>query len=88
MPAGQDLVLQEELERQRERSRENVGPERSRTMEWATEELRRSGMAERAVKAGEPAPDFALRNVRGEEIRLGDLLGRGAVVLAFYRGGW
>ena len=27
-------------------------------------------------------------NGRGEEIRLGDLLGRTAVVLAFYRGSW
>ena len=40
------------------------------------------------MHVGDRAPDFALPNVRGEEIRLGDLLGRGAVVLAFYRGGW
>jgi hypothetical protein len=42
----------------------------------------------RPLAAGERAPDFTLPNVRGEPVRLGDLLARSAVVLAFYRGVW
>ena len=57
-------------------------------MDRETAALVATGAAGRAAKAGEPAPDFALPNVRGDEIRLGDLLGRAAVVLAFYRGAW
>ena len=34
------------------------------------------------------APDFSLPNVRGEEVRLSQLLAKGPVVLTFYRGGW
>ena len=78
--------LRAELEAQKARSR--LTPEQRERAARAVEDLRRSGIAGRAVHVGDRAPDFALPNVRGEEIRLGDLLGRGAVVLAFYRGGW
>ena len=63
-------------------------PESARLFAEANEALRRTGIVERAVKTGDLAPEFALAGVGGETIRLGDLLGRGAVVLAFYRGGW
>jgi len=42
----------------------------------------------RPLRAGDRAPDFELANIRGDAVRLGDLLGRGAVVLVFYRGVW
>jgi peroxiredoxin len=54
----------------------------------APERLRAAGVGAAAAGPGERAPDFALPNVRGETVRLGDLLGRGPVVLAFYRGVW
>lgn len=80
--------LEAELNRQRELSRRKVGPEIASAMAEATARLTASGIADRVLKAGDRAPEFALPNVRGERIGLGDLLGRGAVVLAFYRGGW
>ncbi len=80
--------LEAELARQREASRKRVGSEIAAVMAEATAKLAASGIGERVPKVGERAPDFELPNVRGEEIRLGDLLGRGAVVLSFYRGGW
>jgi peroxiredoxin Q/BCP len=38
----------------------------------------------KAIDIGDPAPDFSLRSHTGEEVSLGDLLGRGYVVLFFY----
>lgn len=63
-------------------------PEQIVVIDRMVEALNREGYRERAPKVGETAPDFVLPNVRGEEIRLGDSLGRNAVVLAFYRGAW
>lgn len=82
------MSLRDELRERKEASRERMPPGVFETIGGFVEELRASGIADRAPKPGERAPDFALPNVRGEEIRLGDLLGRGAVVLAFYRGAW
>lgn len=47
-----------------------------------------SGIAQRALKAGDHAPDFRLHDARGGFVRLKDLLGAGPVVLSFYRGRW
>ena len=54
----------------------------------ATEDLRNSGILDRTVKVGDKAPDFSLRNTRGQEITLADQLSKGPVVLGFYRGRW
>ena len=54
----------------------------------ATEDLIRSGIVERARKIGDQAPDFTLPDATGEPVRLADLLGRGPVVVTFYRGTW
>jgi hypothetical protein len=80
--------LADALREQRVRSAESMTPAQLAAVERMIERLVRDGLVERARRAGEQAPDFALPEVRGGEIRLGDLLGRGPVVLAFYRGGW
>jgi len=36
------------------------------------------------LKVGDRAPDFALQDQKGETVKLGDFLGKKAVVLAFY----
>ena len=50
--------------------------------------LIRSGIAGKAKKVGESAPDFTLPNPNGELVSLSDLLSRGPVVVTFYRGTW
>lgn len=51
-------------------------------------DLAASGITERALKAGDRAPDFALLGVDDRTVRLSDLLRDGPVVVSFYRGGW
>jgi hypothetical protein len=57
-------------------------------MHRATEELRRSGQAERALGAGACAPPFALPNQDGQIIDSADLLASGPLVVTFFRGHW
>ena len=58
------------------------------TFAQTTTELVRSGIAERALHEGSKAPDFSLPNVRGEQVRLSEVLQKGPAVVTFYRGGW
>ena len=53
-----------------------------------TQDLIASGIANKSVKQGDKASDFALPNVNGETVQLSQLLAKGPVVLIFYRGGW
>jgi hypothetical protein len=76
------------LDEHRRRSAENRPPELTARVDAFRERLAKSGIADRALGVGDVAPDFTLPDALGRGIRLGDLLGRGPVVLAFYRGGW
>jgi peroxiredoxin len=57
-------------------------------MHRATDELMASGAAERALKAGDRAPQFALKDANGREIASQELLAKGPLVVTFYRGVW
>jgi peroxiredoxin len=57
-------------------------------MDAETSRLAASGLAARALKVGNTAPDFILPDVHGEPVRLRALLDKGPVVVVFYRGGW
>jgi len=54
----------------------------------ATEDLRRSGVAGRALKIGDTAPNFTLHNVEGVAVSSAMLLEQGPLVVSFYRGVW
>lgn len=57
-------------------------------MRRATAELTASGLHERAKKVGEMAPTFSLKDQDGNEVSSADLLAKGPLILAFYRGAW
>jgi peroxiredoxin len=57
-------------------------------MHRATAELAASGAAALALKAGDQAPEFTLKDAQGREVSSRDLLTRGPLVLTFYRGVW
>lgn len=66
----------------------NVPPSVIETMHRATAELIASGQAERALKAGDKAPAFTLKDPDGNAVSSAALLARGPLALSFYRGVW
>jgi len=82
------MTLREQLDAIRGQSRAKRPSEWLAVMDRALDELRRSGLAEQSLGAGDRAPAFALPNGSGQIIRSADLLARGALVVSFYRGGW
>ncbi|MGC1304477.1 MAG: peroxiredoxin-like family protein [Caulobacteraceae bacterium] len=65
-----------------------VPPEVRALIKRATDDLIASGQAERALRAGDRAPDFNLQDPDGAWVSSRDLLARGPLVLSFYRGVW
>jgi peroxiredoxin len=82
------MLLKTELERFRTDFMATAPREVREAMARADLDLAASGLVERALKAGDVAPEFALPQVRGGIVRLSTLLAEGPVVLSFYRGGW
>jgi len=82
------MTLQEQLDRLREASKARIPAEARAIMERSVGDLRASGIMNRIVKVGQPAPDFTLPNAGGSHVRLADLRAGGPVVLSFYRGRW
>jgi peroxiredoxin len=66
----------------------NVPPSVIETMHRATSELIASGAATRALKAGDKAPAFTLKDPDGNLVSSADLLADGPLVISFYRGVW
>jgi hypothetical protein len=57
-------------------------------MQEEAERLAQSGIAEKSLKLGDKAPGFSLPDIQGHLIASETLLGRGPLVISFYRGGW
>jgi peroxiredoxin len=77
-----------ELDRIREQSSKSAPADRLQAYEQGIEEVRKSGVTDRALKVGDRAPDFELANATGKTVKLSELTARGPVVLTWYRGGW
>ncbi len=61
---------------------------RQRLIDRSVRALAASGLVERAIHEGQPAPGFELPDARGQVIRLDEVLASGPVVLLFFRGVW
>jgi peroxiredoxin len=66
----------------------NAPPQVHATMKKATDALIASGQAERALRAGDKAPEFTLEDPDGNSVSSAELLAKGPLVLSFYRGVW
>ena len=66
----------------------NVPPSVIETMHRATKELIASGAARRALKVGDKAPAFTLKDPDGNDVSSTALLAQGPLVVSFYRGVW
>lgn len=58
------------------------------TMHRATAELKASGLADKALKIGDRAPEFSLPNQDNIQVNSADLLRGGPLVVSFFRGHW
>ena len=65
-----------------------MSADESAVVEQAAELLRRSGIADRAVKVGQAAPDFTLKDEGGSSVSLTQTREKGPVIVTFYRGVW
>lgn len=82
------MSLNEHLEQMRQASWGRWPKEMLDVVLHARDELARSGIVDRILQIGDQAPDFSLPSSLGGMVRLSDLLRRGPLVLAFYRGHW
>ncbi len=82
------MTLKTALDQFRAEILTKVPPDIAETMEKATLQLTQDYASKPLLQVGDRAPDFELPNALGKNIRLGDRLQQGAVILTFYRGGW
>jgi hypothetical protein len=82
------MSLKDELTSLREKAQAKRPPEIVASMHRAVDELRASGAPERVLKVGDRAPHFALPNGDEQIVDSATLLGRGPLVVTFYRGRW
>ncbi len=82
------MSLADKLAATRTASAGRIPPDRQVIMERATEDLRKSGILERIVPVGRPAPAFELANHDGRRVSSAELLAGGPLVLSFFRGSW
>ncbi len=67
---------------------ERTDPAIAQVMQAQAQALADAGLLDRALRAGDIAPEFALPDQAGRVVSLRELLARGPVVLTFFRGGW
>jgi peroxiredoxin/ketosteroid isomerase-like protein len=83
-----DMSLTQTLAIAQEIAGKALGPETHGTLVAARNGLVASGVGKHAIRSGDAAPDFVLGDHDGRQVRLGELLAEGPVVLSFYRGSW
>jgi cytochrome oxidase Cu insertion factor (SCO1/SenC/PrrC family) len=82
------MSLEGKLAAMRAMAATRIPPDRHAIMHRATEDLRNSGILDRIVAVGSPAPDFELDNHDGRRVSSAELLAGGPMVLSFFRGSW
>ena len=82
------MSLASKLDSIRAAGAKRVPEDKRAVMGAAQQALRESGIESGFIKAGDPLPEFALGNARGQVVRSAELLNRGTVVLTVFRGHW
>ncbi|KMO27525.1 peroxiredoxin-like family protein [Methylobacterium aquaticum] len=82
------MTLQADLDAFLAASRTRIPADVAALIAAGIDEQVAAGLAHRALKAGDRAPDMRLPNAQGATIDLAVLRERGPVIVTFYRGGW
>jgi peroxiredoxin len=80
--------LKDKLQALRATSLSRLDPETWSGLSAAIERLRMMQLAEHSLAVGDTLPDFELPDSAGKVVSSSELLDRGPLVLAFFRGGW
>ncbi|MEK9754981.1 MAG: peroxiredoxin-like family protein [Rhodospirillaceae bacterium] len=76
-------IAEFEAEKQRSHARDVLD-----MIDLTTADLVATGIAEKALKVGDAAPDFTLPDALDNPVGLGGLLADGPLIVNFYRGSW
>jgi hypothetical protein len=82
------MSLKDDLARIKAGAATRIPPEIQAVMKRGLDDLRASGIAERALKVGARAPEFRLPNQHGAMVASSAMLAKGPLALSFYRGKW
>src|SRR5947199_10198802 len=82
------MSLQHEIDAFTSEAAGRFAPDVLAKLRQSIEDVRNSGIAERALTVGDLAPAFTLPNAQGRLVALTELLQRAPVIISFYRGIW
>ena len=82
------MSLQNKLDQLRQQSESGKPPEALAIMHRATDDLLSSGIMEGVLKVGSRSPEFTLSGTNKEPVDSTAMLGKGPLVVSFYRGAW
>lgn len=81
-------TLENKLLQKQNEFNEKASAEKKRAYEEGIQAVAKSGILKSAIQVGQKAPDFTLKNAKGQQVTLTKLLESGPVVITWYRGGW
>jgi peroxiredoxin len=84
----QGMSLKEQLAKVRQAVAEVFSADDHRVVAQTVERIRMLQLAEQSLQVGDTLPDFCLPDADGHAIASSELLDRGPLVLAFFRGEW
>ena len=82
------MSLKEKLDATRAASTARVPADKRAIMTRASADLRASGILQKVLAVGQPAPEFSAPNHDGRMISSHDLVARAPLVISFFRGAW
>lgn len=82
------IPLQESLDEKKSNFELNADEEKKKDYAAGIQAIIDDGVLDKAKNNGDKAPNFTLKNAKGERVTLYDELKNGPVVLIWYRGGW
>lgn len=82
------MTLQESLDKLKQQIEGRMPGEFVEIMHQSTRDLEATGIGDKILKPGDTAPQFELKNQRGETVSSSELLKNGSLVITFYRGVW
>lgn len=82
------MLLNEQIQQLIQTYRKTLPPELNTLIEQGADEISALPIIEKALKVGDQAPEFTLKNYDGATRSLSNYLKNGPLVLTFYRGLW